>query len=248
MYKKIKRKVEYLAVRHLFKNQVENKHIYPLVSFTFDDFPLSAKTIGAAILNESGVRGTFYASLGFLEKSTEGEIYFSPKDVSELLSDGHEIGCHTYHHLNAEKSTHNDYANSIIKNSELYSEYFIGESFSSFSYPFGGININAKKTASKFFNTARTNWQGINQGLTDLWLLKANKLYSSEQSLEMNKNLITQNLKTRGWLIFYTHDVCSNPSKYGCTAEYFEEIVRFAVASGSVVKPVKEAVKLITSQ
>jgi peptidoglycan/xylan/chitin deacetylase (PgdA/CDA1 family) len=36
----------------------------PLVSFTFDDVPESAYTNGAAVLEQCGVRGTFYLAAG----------------------------------------------------------------------------------------------------------------------------------------------------------------------------------------
>jgi peptidoglycan/xylan/chitin deacetylase (PgdA/CDA1 family) len=37
-----------------------------MVSFTFDDIPKSAATIGAAILEEYDARGTFYVSGGLV--------------------------------------------------------------------------------------------------------------------------------------------------------------------------------------
>ena len=37
-----------------------------------------------------------------------------------------------------------------------------------------------------------------------------------------------------------THDVDDNPSPYGCTPGFFEEIVRYAVNSGAVILPVNK--------
>lgn len=241
----IKRKSNHIAMRYLFKNKVEIKPFLPLVSFTFDDFPQSAKTNGSLILNKNRIKGTYYASLSFLNKSSDDEPYFTLQNLSELIQEGHEIGCHTYDHLNAEKSSSKDYLISIKKNLEQFITHFPGENLRSFCYPFGGMNINAKKIASKHFVTARTNRPGINFSITDFSLLKANRIYSSEGSLEIMKKLIDKNIQMKGWLIFYTHDVRPNPSEFGCTPEYFEEVVKYTVNSGSVVKTIKDAASTI---
>jgi peptidoglycan/xylan/chitin deacetylase (PgdA/CDA1 family) len=196
-------------------------------------------------LNKYGVKGTYYTSLCFLNKSSDAEPYFTLQNLSELLQDGHEIGCHTFDHLHAEKSSSKDYINSIKKNLEQYTKYFPDKTLKSFSYPFGGININAKKVANEHFITARTNWPGINFSVTDLSLLKANRMYNSENSLELIKELIDKNVQGKGWLIFYTHDVRPNPSHFGCTPEYFDDVVKYSVNSGSVVKTINEAVNII---
>ncbi len=48
----------------------------PIVSFTFDDFPRSAYTVGGAILEEFGARGTYYATAGLMNRSNElGELF-----------------------------------------------------------------------------------------------------------------------------------------------------------------------------
>jgi hypothetical protein len=44
-----------------------------------------------------------------------------------------------------------------------------------------------------------------------------------------------------GWLIFATHDVCDAPTPYGCTPDFFEDIVRCSVRSGARIVPVAEA-------
>ena len=48
----------------------------PLISFSFDDFPRSALFTGGALLEQYGVAGTYYASLGLMGKtSPTGEIF-----------------------------------------------------------------------------------------------------------------------------------------------------------------------------
>ena len=42
----------------------------PIVSFTFDDFPRTAATAGAAILESFGARGTFYTAAGLMNTTS----------------------------------------------------------------------------------------------------------------------------------------------------------------------------------
>ena len=55
------------------------------------------------------------------------------------------------------------------------------------------------------------------------------------------EGLILENAKRKSWLIFYTHDVRPEPSRYGCTPELLEAAVSSAVHSGSRILTVREA-------
>jgi len=48
-----------------------------------------------------------------------------------------------------------------------------------------------------------------------------------------------------GWLVFATHDVCVNPTRYGCTSGLFSEIVKYAVSSGARIAPVTSALRAV---
>src|SRR5208282_2286799 len=75
----------------------------PMVSFTFDDFPRSALTVAGAMLEENGLRGTYYAAMGLMGKRTSvGEI-FNAADLRALVETGHELACHTFDHLSCRK-------------------------------------------------------------------------------------------------------------------------------------------------
>jgi hypothetical protein len=54
-------------------------------------------------------------------------------------------------------------------------------------------------------------------------------------------DLIERNRVQGGWLIFVTHDVTPRPSRFGCTPEFFEDVVQRSIASGAKVLPVGPA-------
>ncbi len=237
-----------LFVSSLYRRPFTIPGTTPVISFTFDDFPLSAKQHGAPILEKYGGRGTYYAGLSLMGTQDRGVSLFRRQDVQDLAADGHEIGCHTYHHIDAQRISVEAYRASLMENQKQIRTLFPELTLESFSYPFGGITPSAKKVAGEHYTTCRTIWPGINKKNVDLRLLRANKLYSNTIAVADCKRLIDSNARARGWLIFYTHDVCEAPSPVGCTPAYLETVVRYAAESGTLLHPVGKAFSVLASQ
>ena len=88
------------------------------------------------------------------------------------------------------------------------------------------------------FESCRSIYSGINYKKIDLNLLRANSLYSSSVPLDYIEELIRINDELNGWLIFYTHDVCDNPTAVGCTPDYLEDVIKIALKSKAVIKTI----------
>jgi hypothetical protein len=79
-------------------------------------------------------------------------------------------------------------------------------------------------------------------GIADLNLLKACFLDKRTNiHIGFIKKLIDYNADNCGWLIFASHDVVDNPSPYGCTPEFFREVVEYSAHSGALILPLAEA-------
>jgi hypothetical protein len=213
----------------------------PIISFTFDDFPRSALLVGGAILNNYGLKGTFYGSLGLMGEETAVGAIFCSTDLLSLLSQGHELGCHTHGHLNPWRTTPAQFEESIIKNAIAADELIPGFAFRSFSYPLFYPLPQIKYKVAKHFSCCRGGGQKLNANVVDLNLLHAFFLERSRKNPDQVKSLIDQNCRARGWLIFATHDISHNPSPYGCEPTFFEDIVQYSVRSGSIILPVIQA-------
>src|SRR4030088_3172920 len=87
--------------RHLYPARFQLQTTTPMVSFTFDDAPKSAATIGAPILEEYDARGTFYISGGLVDKWSGNWTGVSADDILGLHHRGHELACHTFSHARA---------------------------------------------------------------------------------------------------------------------------------------------------
>jgi len=57
--------------------------------------------------------------------------------------------------------------------------------------------------------------------------------------------VIDRNATSNGWLIFATHDVTEHHTPYGCTPEFFSEVVRCSIDSGARILPVADACQMI---
>lgn len=218
-----------------------------IISFTFDDFPRSALTVGGTILHTYGARGTYYVASGLLNSFNTLGVHFCNDDLKALVSAGNEVGTHTGSHISNRAVTLKSYKADVVKGNSFVQELVKEHSKRNFAYPFGHVTLAAKQVTGKLNSSCRSTFGGINHGRIDLNLLLANRLYSSTTDLEAVNDLIRINSKIGGWLIFYTHDVRDKPSQYGCTPGFFEDVVKKAAKSDARILTVAAALAEIHS-
>jgi peptidoglycan/xylan/chitin deacetylase (PgdA/CDA1 family) len=213
----------------------------PLVSFTFDDFPRSALEVGGAILRAHGAVGTYYAALGMLDRDEPVGRICSSTDLAQLVADGHELGCHTFHHRDAWATRSLDFEESILANRRALDELLPGMTFETMSYPINSPRPDTKRKTGRHFACCRGGGQRTNVGTVDLNYLFAFFLEQSRDRPAAIHEVIHRNRKECGWLVFATHDVTPQPSRYGCTAEFFCRVVQWSLESGATILPVARA-------
>ena len=213
----------------------------PVVSFSFDDFPRTAYSLGGGILRSFGVRGTFYAAPGLINSTNDLGAQMTPGDIDSLLADGHELGSHTFSHASCRRVGPDEFETDAIKGREVLQK-MTGQEIESFSFPFGHVTMTAKKTIGPQMSSCRSIYGGVNGTSTDLNLLRANSLYGHVEESGFAQSLLYETVRRNAWLIFYTHDVRSNPSPFGCTPELFENVVAFTMKLGIPVLPVEKVV------
>jgi glycosyltransferase involved in cell wall biosynthesis/peptidoglycan/xylan/chitin deacetylase (PgdA/CDA1 family) len=235
------RKVASLAYRRPFSIHPQR----PLISFTFDDFPRSAIRTGGAILNRFGIAGTYYASLGLVDKSTPSGQIFSMDDLPMLFEQGHELGCHTFAHCDSWGTPTEVFEKSLVDNRTALHQLFPDVDFKTFAYPISLPRPQTKARTSEYFVSCRGGGQTFNVGQADLNQLSAYFLEKTRDNIQAIKDVIDQNRRACGWLIFATHDIAENPTPFGCTPELFHNVVQYAVSSGAQIVPVVEALNIL---
>jgi len=214
----------------------------PIVSFTFDDFPRSAYAVGGAILKSFGVRGTYYASVGLMNSSNELGQQFRRDDLDALLADGHELASHTFSHVSCRSVTGSRFLSDVNQGRHALQQLVGRNDSGNFAFPFGDFTLRVRKTLSTRLASCRSIWPGFNGPVVDLSLLRANSLYGDEDQAEIAKKLILENEARNTWLIFYTHDIRSNPSPFGCTPSLLKSAVAYAVQRGARVMTVADVI------
>lgn len=220
----------------------------PIVSFTFDDFPRTALTTGGEILRSHGIRGTYYTAAGMMDTSNHLGDQFRASDLEKLLRDGHELASHTFSHVSCRSVSVERFRSDVEKGRRAI-ENITGQSDSgNFAFPFGQITVNAKRALGQVVASSRGIMGGFNGPVIDLNMLRANSLYGGQSNRAKVRDLIVENERRQGWLIFYTHDVSPTPSPYGCTPELLEYAVSFASQSCARVSTVAEVLSELTAQ
>ena len=231
--------------RVLFR-KLQSLHLQvPLISFTFDDFPRSALLTGGEILNSFGIAGTYYTALGLLGTDSPSGRICVIEDLERALDAGHELGCHTYSHLDSWSTNAKEYEQSILRNRRVLREMIPEAKFETFSFPLSSPRPTIKRAASRHFSCCRGGGQTLNVHSADLNQLAAYFLEKADGKIEPVKALIDRNAESRGWTIFATHDVSTNASPYGCMPEFFRDVVQYAVGSGAQILPIMKALGVI---
>ncbi len=215
----------------------------PLVSFTFDDFPKTAYTVGAAIVEKFGGRATYYAAMSLSGSENHLGIQFDLDDLYALAARGHEIGNHSFSHVSARKCKPSHFLQDVHRCEEAFLNAKIQTWTRHFAYPYGETSIRMKGRLGAAMSSCRGTQPGWNGPMLDLNLLRANPLYGGVERREAVDYLIKENAKRAGWIIFYTHDVSESPSPYGCTPTLLEYVARRAAEHAYRSMPVGQVVK-----
>lgn len=218
-----------------------------IISFSFDDVPRTGVTQGAKLLERHNINGSFYISAGmFTRKDEDSRLFANEDDIIELHHNGHHIGCHSFSHgYQSKQST--CYSVADCKKNRTLLENITKSEVHHYSYPFGDISLLAKRKLRHQYRTMRSIMSGINYGRTDMSCLKA----VSIASINLNKSevlrLIKEAQNRKGWLIFFTHDVCQNPAPWGTTIDDFEWVIQSALESRCEILPVDKAYDAIAN-
>jgi len=211
----------------------------PIVSFTFDDVPDSALIEGATILERHGVSGTFYIAGGLGGRVEPERTLITPEGCGELLVRGHEVGCHTFAHRRVRDMRR--LAEDLDRNAEYLKSVGATKPVRNFAFPYNAAWPLARPELARRYRTCRAAGEAINRGSVDPLMLKAVEIRQPERHARDLTRWIDDVVDWPGWLIFFTHDIASRPTAYGCTPETFDHLVRYAVDKGCRVLPVDRA-------
>ena len=213
----------------------------PMVSISFDDAPASAAEAGAAILEQRGLKGTYYVCSGLAgREGPMGRIADVPQ-IERLIGAGHEIGCHTFSHLDCGQAS----ADAILNEVTWSRAGVVGLGApqpATFAYPYGDVSPRAKRLLGQRFCLLRALHHGLVRQGTDLNQAPAVGIEGAEGEAEAWRWL-DRAISQTAWLILYTHDVAESPSPWGCTPATLERLIDAALGAGAEIVTVAEGAR-----
>lgn len=238
---KISRRVTPLLSRRVLPLALER----PIVSFTFDDCPASAITNGVKPLEDEGWASTVYVAGGLLGTTNHHGLQITEKDMQALHADGHEIGGHTWSHIDAQSMNPDAFLEDILRNQNFMTRLGLPAS-RSFAYPYGQTIPALKRLLEIRFEGMRGITPGVHRKNVDLNQIKSTPLFGGS-TIDSAHKMIAGLKRKPGWITLFTHDIRENHTPWGCSPKDFQGIIEAVKTSGADVMPVDKAIDFIRS-
>ena len=211
----------------------------PVISFTFDDCPETVFSEAVPRLEDEGWRSSIYVACGLFGVTNHHGKMADPEAIKAAHKRGHEIGEHSYSHIDASGVSLDDFISDMENNQSGLIDLGIGSS-RTFAYPFGQATPAVKSALENRFEGLRGITPGVHWTRADLNQIKSYPLY--ENTVDVVAGAIESLKQQPGWLTLFTHDVRTNPSSWGCTPDNMKKIIACARDSGALVLPVDQAI------
>ncbi len=158
-------------------------------TLTFDDGTKGQWECAVPVLNRRGFRGTFYVVGSSVEAWWDGSGRLHMRELLDMMGEGHEIGSHTYTHLDLRALTEAQIQQEMEKSIQTLSRY--GVQVTSVAYPFGTCEDRVKAIVGQYVEFARggrpvvvsSDWTQVDP--LNLGLLNGSDHYASLQAASL---------------------------------------------------------------
>jgi len=215
----------------------------PMVSFSFDDVPISAITRAGAMLEAQGARGTYFVCAGLAGQDSRMGRYATREELLAAQAKGHEIACHTFGHLDCGAADAAAIAGDVARNDEVMDAWGVRPT-TTFAYPYGDVSHDAKRVTGGRFALARALHHGLIETGADLNQAPAVGI-EGPHGVEVALRWLERAAERKAWLILYSHDVRETPSPVGCTPQVMQRVIDAAIAAGFDIVTVAEGARRI---
>lgn len=222
------------------KQMVEFKIDRPIISFTFDDCPKSAAINGLSKLDAIGWKSTVYIASKLLGTTNHLGLQMDEADVIATYNAGHEIGGHSFSHMDLSEMPLESVLKDVTKNRSVIGRLKLPPC-RTFAYPYGQTTAALKRRLSKDYDGLRGITPGVMTGKVDLNQIRSTPLFSGKAFEELIRQI--EGLKNKNsWLTLFTHDIENSPTEWGCTPAEMDSVIKAVQASGAEVLTVTDAI------
>jgi peptidoglycan/xylan/chitin deacetylase (PgdA/CDA1 family) len=235
---KLRRRFVRLAHRRPAPGHIDR----PMVTFAFDDTPASAVRAGAPILESRGVRGTYFFCAGLAGESGHMGEYATREDMKRVAEAGHEIGCHTYSHIDCGQASGVEVDDELGLNAAMLSDWGIADRLETFAYPYGDVGFPGKREAAQRFALSRGLHPGLIEHGSDLAQAPSVGI-EGEDGEAKARTWLDRAFHRKAWVILFTHGVEDKPTPFGAAADALARLVDEALARGFEVVTAAEGAR-----
>jgi peptidoglycan/xylan/chitin deacetylase (PgdA/CDA1 family) len=203
-----------------------------LLSLDFDDNCDSHYTVAAPLMEQRGIRGTFYL-LSASSILDQGHI--------NLPDGGHEVGAHTIDHPDLTTLGQSEVIRQLDQSKNDLAQA-IGVSINGFASPFGRYNSQTVSLIRPRFRFHRTTDWGLNYPGSDAYRLRCHSIPRS-YTVSKIRSLIDEAKNKGGWQILLFHCLGNKSDEYSVSR--FQQVLSYVKSSGIRVVTASEGVKVL---
>jgi peptidoglycan/xylan/chitin deacetylase (PgdA/CDA1 family) len=218
-------------------NYASNKFNHPVVSIDFDDGWASQNTNALPLINQLGIKSTFYINYGNLGSSG----YMSTAQVKSLSTTfGEEIGSHALYHDDLVTLPSSTAQNEIsVNNTDL--QKLTGQTVYDFATPYGSYNTSILDYVMQYHQTHRDTSGQLNYKYNFNPRIIHSVVITKETTLSQIDNLLAQAKANGAWLIFTYHQIQTGGDDYTITKATLQTQLNDIKNSGISIKTTHQA-------
>jgi peptidoglycan/xylan/chitin deacetylase (PgdA/CDA1 family) len=226
-------------------DKIMEKYDQRIISITFDDGWKSQFDYALPLLDQHGLKATFYVNPGKLSyfATKPNNPFMTITKIQELQNQGHEIGSHG--------NWHPDFT--TLNDAQLLDEFRTskntlqswGLTRNNFAYPHGKNNPHTDSVGRQFYQTVRTfPVPALIQLPNTLFSLPCwGDITDGSETLQPLKNLVDTVSAYGGWMIFCFHKFDSS-SDTNTPPEIFHDFLDYIQQKGITVLKIQEALQI----
>lgn len=213
------------------------------VTFRFDDGWTSQYNNVLPRLNALGIKGTFFITT----KQTGDDgypAYMTKNQISQIYSQGHEIGAHTRTHQHLSALTLDQQTAEISGSRQDLLNMNVGP-INTFAYPFGDYNANTLSIVKNSgFIAAVSTISGFVNPASDPYQLESRTI-TVNTTVTQIKGWIDDASTNKKWLILAFHEVNTSGNLYSITPDNFDQILNYVSSKKIPTVTVQQGVQSV---
>lgn len=216
-----------------------------LLTFSFDDAPISSVENGAALLERRGWCGTWHIATGLLGRDGISGRCLDAGMVRDL-AERHEIALHGHCHGAMSAMPLQVALDDFYQNREELGQILGHAPSQHLAYPYGITSLRLKRALQGQVLSARGAMTGVNRAGSDRMQLAACDLNPNPLWIQRALKAMRHASRHGGWVILFTHDVSNDPSPFGINPAALDSLMDQAQELGARVLPTGQAWQRLT--